>query len=376
MHTAAAILLMILGDLACAQRQTAHEGRPALVLENDTIALTILTTGGSFAALVLKDDPQQLNPLWDPARMARQSGGGQRFGAGTGHFLCLDGFGPPSKEEQAAGLPGHGEAVRQPWTIVASSATEITFEVALPLVQEQLKRRVRLAPKAPVISVASELSSLAAFDRVIMWAEHGTIGAPFLSLGRVAVDASSTECRTKPYASPSQLPRTLPSGLDFRWPVVATPQGGVNLRVSPREHNRMDHVGCLMDPAREHQFLTALNTEHRLLFGYWFSRQDYPWVQHWMYYPPNGAYAWGLEFGMQPYDMSKRDLLALQPMFGHAVFRWLPAKTTIATRFLMFLTRVPQGFARVDDVRRQAGRLVFVDRSSGLEVTLEAPEDF
>ena len=54
--------------------------------------------GGTFAQIFIKDDPDQVNPL-----------------QGLGHFVCVDGFGPVSSEERAAGLPGHGEAHRVPW---------------------------------------------------------------------------------------------------------------------------------------------------------------------------------------------------------------------------------------------------------------------
>src|SRR6185295_11927664 len=134
-------------------------------------------------------------------------------------------------------------------------------------------------------------------DRVMLWAEHATIGAPFLALGKTVVDQSSTQCQTKPYRGP-QGPRSFASGQDFTWPMV----GDLNVRVSPSENNFMNHVGCLMDPKRDHEFLTALNTDENLMVGYLFPRTDYQWVQHWMHYPSNGMYAWGLEFGMQPYD--------------------------------------------------------------------------
>ena len=71
------------------------DGRPVRVIANDKISLTIRSVGGAMVQLFLKDDPDKLNPL-----------------EGLGHFVCVDGFGPVSSEERAAGLPGHGEAHR------------------------------------------------------------------------------------------------------------------------------------------------------------------------------------------------------------------------------------------------------------------------
>ena len=49
----------------------------------------------------------------------------------------------------------------------------------------------------------------------------------------------------------------------------------------------------------------------------------------------------------------------------------LPAKAKIQTRFLLFYVKVPEGFARIDDVRLEGGKLMIVDRS-GLRLVLPA----
>src|SRR5437867_3484762 len=67
----------------------------AIVLANDKLELTIRPTGGTFSKLLLRD-AEPLSPL-----------------ATIGHFLALDGFGAPSEQERAAGMPFHGEASKQ-----------------------------------------------------------------------------------------------------------------------------------------------------------------------------------------------------------------------------------------------------------------------
>src|SRR5213594_3704487 len=107
------------------------EEHPGLVLSNDRLEVTILEQGGAFASLALRDDPDRLNPLWDPARMAREAGQKRQAGTGVGHFVCVDGFGPVSPEEQAAGLPGHGEAHRQPCEVRYSGRQDKTLILTL-----------------------------------------------------------------------------------------------------------------------------------------------------------------------------------------------------------------------------------------------------
>lgn len=281
---------------AFAQKKLTHEGAEGLQLSNGKVELTMLPNGGAFADFHLAGDT--LNALWDPARMARTAGTAGNFGTSKGHFLCVDGFGPVSREEAAAGLSGHGEANKLAWEVTSSSNTQVSFRVHLPLVQEMFTRRITIAPGEQVALVESSLTSELPFDRVMLWAEHATIGAPFLKLGKTIVDASSTRCQTKPYQAKG--PRTFPGSVNFDWPAVPMDGGAVNARVSPLTNGTVNHIGCLMDPARPFEYITALDTDSNLMLGYLFAREDYPWVQHWMNYPANGQYSWGVEFGMQP----------------------------------------------------------------------------
>ena len=111
-----------------------------------------------------------------------------------------------------------------------------------------------------------------------------------------------------------------------------------------------------MDPARKLVFVTALHPGKRLLLGYLFKPQEYAWTQSWEYYPPNKKLARGLEFSTQPFDVPRREVVQLNSMFGTPVFRWLPARTKIESRFLMFYAHTPEGFNKVDDVLRKTTR--------------------
>lgn len=358
--------LLLLPVLLLAQKPVQHEGLPGLELDNGKVRLVVLNPGGAFASFTLQSG-NRLNPIWDPQRMAREAGGRPRASASTGHFLCVDGFGPVTPDEQKAGYPGHGEATRLPWEVIESTSASVSFRVRLPIVQEVLRRKVTLAPGEQVALVESELESELAFDRPLLWAEHATIGAPYLALGQTVVDASSTKCQTKPYEQ--QGPRTFPPAQNFDWPRL----GDRDLRHTPSAAGELNHIGCLMDPAREFEFITAINTQQRLLIGYLFRRADYPWVQHWMNYPKNQQFSWGIEFGMQPYDMPKRDLVALSPLFGQPTFRWLGAKAKISTRYLMFVAELPAGFDKVDDVRQQDGKLLIVGKGKRVELLARSP---
>jgi len=164
------IVLLACAVSLLAQAPVLLDGKPVLMIANDKVTLAVRSEGGAMVRLVLKDDPATVNPLHTE----------------LGHFVCVDGFGPVSPEERSAGLPGHGEAHRVPWELVASGRTNaagafgtttMSFSATLPLVQEKFRRTIRIVDGENVVYVESELENLLSFDRPINWGEHATIGS-------------------------------------------------------------------------------------------------------------------------------------------------------------------------------------------------------
>ena len=209
-----------------------------LILANDKMELTMSATGGRFNKLVLKEgDP--ISPI-----------------AAIGHFLALDGFGSPSDQEQALGMPFHGEASRTPFEILAISpatpARSVTLRGTLPLAQETIIRTVEMVNGENIVYVTTQLESNLTVDRPFSWAEHATIGPPYLEKGKVVVDMPATNCRVRPY-KPGAIPGHLVYDKDFKWPMAPTVDGGrADIRVYPTDHAWLDlascSVGCVAPP--------------------------------------------------------------------------------------------------------------------------------
>jgi hypothetical protein len=209
----------------------------------------------------------------------------------------------------------------------------------------------------------------------VNWAEHATIGAPFLASGETVVDLSGSRSRTRPYNQPmsGQSVRRLPPDKDFSWPLAPGLHGEpIDLRETPENAHYLDHATTLMDPDRELEWATALNKKKRLLLGYIFRHVEYPWLQYWSNYPSTGKFSRGMEFGTQPFDVPRREAIGMGTLFGTPTYRWLPAKSKITTRFVVFYTRVPEGLQKVDDVRIENGKIVIGDRAARKEVRLAA----
>jgi hypothetical protein len=338
---------------APARAEQEREGRPpdtdSIVLVNSKLELTVSPTGAKFTKLVMREG-EPLSPL-----------------ASIGHFLALDGFGSPSEQEQALGMPFHGEANRQSFKVLSRNdsgpAHSVTMQAGLALAQETLTRTVELVDGESVVYVRSQLESSLNVDRPISWAEHATIGPPFMEKGKVVVDMPATNCRVRPY-KPGGIPGHLIYDRDFTWPMAPTNDGGqTDIRLIPTDHNWLDLASCQMDPTRRLEFVTALHLEKHLVYGYLFRRVDYPWLMSWMNFTGDNRAARGMEFSSQPFDISHRETVAMSPLFGTPTFRWLPAKAKIETRFLIFYTRVPEGFTKIDDVTLDAGKLTISDHS-------------
>ncbi len=367
-------------------REASHYDRPSLVLSNDKIELTVLPMGGSLARIVLKDDlkddPEKTNPLWDSLREDRDSGLPLRKDGKVGHFVCVDGFGPSSREEQAAGLGGHGEAPSLLWTrqsFRTENGTAILVQtVRLPIVQETFTRTIKLVEGENVILIHGALESLLAFDRPAFWAEHACIGSPFLEPGITVVDLSKNRATTRPWkgrGNQKGLAHRLADNREFTWPMAPTAGGGtVDLRETPAQPKSEDQTGQLMASDRPYAFVTALHPRKRLLLGYVFKPSEFPWLQNWESYGRAGTLARGLEFGSLVFGRPRREAITENRLFGELLYRWLPARAKIEASFLMFWTRVPEGFRGVDDIQIEPGGLRVSDRRSGKRLFLKSSQ--
>jgi len=351
--------------------------RPVLLLGNDKLEVAIVKQGGSMLRIQIQGDPEGISPFGNPELVPSVPDNRKLNGPMVGHFVCVDGFGPASKEEAAAGLAMHGEAYLEPWKLIGAEkqggVATVEFTVDLPKFQETFARSLQMVDGESIIYIDSELTSGTAFDRTANWGEHPFLFPPFVERGNTVVDVSGTRSRTRTYPANTRPGTLMQQSQDFTWSNAPAPGGAVfDMRETPAGVNGMGHTTTLMDPARPLGWVTILNKARHYLLGYVFRREEYPWVQNYVQYSGGGWIGRGVEFATQPFDLPHRDMVELNRMFDSPVYRWLPAKSKIATRFLLFYAKSPEGMTRVDDVRLENGRLIVEDRASGKTITLAA----
>jgi hypothetical protein len=241
-----------------------------------------------------------------------------------GHNTCLDLFGPPSEEEERAGVTVHGEASVLAYEFERTPAG-LTAKCRLPVSQLAFERRLEL--DGPKIRIAESVENLSALDRPIAWTEHVTLGPPFL------------ECGVTQFRAPAQ-PR------DFEIYTDAPSSGG--------------YTTHLLNPNCERAWFFAYSPKSEVLFGYVWRRSDFPWLGVWeencsrKQAPWNGrTQARGMEFGVSPFPETRRAMIERQTYLDTACYRWLPARTRMEVHYYAAIARaavIPETIEEFENV--------------------------
>jgi hypothetical protein len=326
-----------------------YRGRRAVAIENDRLRLTVLEGGGHIAEIF--DKATGVNPLWTPSwpsiepeefdhdsRPGYGSGPAESrlLSAIMGHNLCLDFFGGPSADEEAAGLSAHGEGSIAVYDIEHDRST-LVQRATLPIAQLTIERRIAL--HGPAARISETVENLAGFDRPLGWTQHVTLGPPFLERGVTEFRASATRSMT--FEGAFSTADYLTPGAPFDWPMAPAIDGGhADLRRSSSAAASSAYSAHLMDPEQTHAYFVAHSARHRLAFGYIWNRVDFPWLGIWeenasrTTSPWNGAgFTRGMEFGVSPFPETRRRMIDRNQLFGVPTYRWIPARGQISVEY-------------------------------------------
>ncbi len=317
-----------------------YRGRRAVQIENDHLRVTLLIEGGHVAEILHK--ATGVNPLWTPPWPSIEPSSYDltkhpEYGADSeskllagimGHNLCLDTFGTPSATEVAAGLTVHGEAsVNTYWTEAIDQ--KLVMRVRMPLAQLMVERQVRLHGQE--VHFVEEVENLSAHDRPVAWTQHVTLGPPFLERG------------VTQFRAPVAKSMTI-AGEVFTWPMA----GGESMLTYTKRTSSGGFSTHLMDPHRKQAFFLAHSPKSKLLFGYSWQREDFPWLGIWDENHSRASAPWngrtmtrGMEFGASPIPESRRKMIDRGSLFGVPGFRWIPARSKVRVEYMAFAMERP-----------------------------------
>lgn len=330
-----------------------YRNRRAVRIENESVRLTVLAEGGHLAEFL--DKASGVNPLWTPPWPSIEPSSYDRarcpeYGANAeskllaglmGHNVCLDTFGGPSAEEEAAGMTVHGEAPVAPFRITESPEGLIAA-ADLPAAQLRFVRRIRL--EGPWARISETVENLSPLDRPVAWTEHVTIGPPFLE--KCVTEIRTPATRSKVFEAPFGDAAYMQPGAEFDWPLVPRLDGGTSdLRVYTSAAVSGGFTAHLMDPRQQQAYFFAWSPRTKVLFGYIWSRADFPWLSLWEENcsrtdPPwNGeTLTRGIEIGVSPMPETRRQTIDRGTLFGTPCYRWIPARTTVRIEYAAFVT--------------------------------------
>ncbi|MFZ0393903.1 MAG: hypothetical protein WCF17_01275 [Terracidiphilus sp.] len=355
--------------------------------------------GGGHICQLVSERHAGLNPLWrpqwhtiDPERYSPQDDEA-RFGplpdgrllAGiAGHNISFDHFGPPSREEIAAGMSTHGEAPAVRWQVfreVEEGRPGVEYGARLPVAQIDFRRTLRIDPMHPVVYCEEKALNMSRADRPISWTEHVTVGPPFLACGETRVDMPATQAKVNPASYSDAM--IIAADAEFQWPHAPLAGGGFHdLRTTP-DGCYLRYTAQLLDPRREIGYTAIANPRAGLLLAYVFRRADFPWVGNWeerfflKKAPWDGkTFCRGIEFSSTPLAVPKRQTIAEGPLFNESTYRWLPALSATTLRYLTLLVDIPMDFKGVEGVSFEASRIVLLESVNARTYSVPADGSF
>ncbi|MCC6314160.1 MAG: aldose 1-epimerase [Thermomicrobiales bacterium] len=277
-------------------------GVPAMVLENDAIAATVLPgKGADIYALTAK--PEGIDVLWKspwgllpmdagvPSAVDSQVAWLDAY-AGGWQEIFPSGGGPCVY--RGAELNFHGEASLAAWDVeiveAGGAAAEIRCALRLRRSPFRLERTMRLEGDSPVLRLRERVTNEGGEPIEFMWGHHPAYGAPFLS-GACRID---TNARTV-QADDAFDGAANPLAPDGRWPWPRGERDGraVDLSVVPGADDPPRHtLAYLGDFQGAHGWYGITNTDLGLGAGLVWPTAVFPYAWFWQEMHASPGYPW------------------------------------------------------------------------------------
>jgi hypothetical protein len=287
----------------CTVRETTlARGVPALVLENELIAATVLPgKGADIYALVSK--PEGIDVLWKSpwglpsavggipsaidsvtAWLEAYAGGWQEIfpsGGGPCHYKGVE-------------LNFHGEASLAAWdyevTASSGAVAEIRLSTRLRRSPFLIERTMRVEAGRSVLRLRERITNQGGDELDAMWGHHPAYGAPFLS------DACRIDTNARAIRADDELDgpgNELTPGAHYRWP-----EGDKDGRVTDLSHvpgpddPPRQTLAYLGDFAGDHGWYGITNSELGLGVGLVWPTTVFPYAWFWQEMHASSGYPW------------------------------------------------------------------------------------
>lgn len=282
-----------------------------------------------------------------------------------GHFLCLGRWGPPSDGEKAAGIVTHGEAVAQLWDQQPSSKkNELRMEVITTLEGLRADRLMTLDKENAVFEVTESITNINPLGRLFNIVQHPTLAAPFLTNETIvncnADNGFNYMLNKKPLDYAAQWPFGIMEDMD-------------TMNVSKPDKAYSSVFSFTIKKDAKFGWITAYNPENKLLIGYLWNRDDYPWISLWQDFDGDNIRYRGLEFGTTGMHKSYKEIIeeGNHRVFGEDSYKYIDAGETQSRSYLAFIGKAPDGFISGGDVSFDNNTIMVTDIETGKQITIQ-----
>lgn len=337
---------------------TLDRGVPALVLENDLIAATILPgKGADIYALVSKAD--DIDVLWKSPWGLKPPGGVHSAAASevawleayAGGWHELFPNGGNANVYRGVELNFHGEASLAAWDYEISEAGDDAAEVRLSTRLRRspflIERAMRVEAGQPVLHIRERITNQSREDLEAMWGHHPAFGAPFIS-GACRIDTNARTVYADDVITSPLNP--LAPGATYTWPHGERDGIPVDLsHVAGPDDPPHETMAYLTDFDGDHAWYGITNTELGLGIGLVWPKAVFPCAWFWQEMHAGQGFPWYGEVYVIAIEPSSswpgHGLSAVIEKTGTQVS--IPAGTSIEVEFAAVLYHAETGITGI-----------------------------
>lgn len=324
--------------------------KEAVKLQNKSVLLQVNLHGGAYFDFQFKNLPinpinfRSDNPL-EPQFM--------------GHFLCCDRWGPPSLGEKKYGFNHHGEVNTQNWELLDSNKkknfiTECSMSCRLPMAGLQLIRKIKLSDVEPIFFVTEEIKNLNKNGRMFNIVQHVSLAPPFLDKSTIFDNNTEKGFENKEDGSLNQEEPIL------NWPCADYNGEKIDFLHFENEWPRVSSF--VYNQNNKYAWTTACNPKEKLMLGYIWKTEQYPWINFWRSMSNGSPVAFGMEFGTTGLHEPFPILAKKGKIFDRNIYEFIDADEVICKSFIAFLAKIPEDYNGVEMVQLEDSRLLIKEK--------------
>lgn len=317
-------------------------------LRNEIVSLSVDLSGGAITDFHLLNN--KVNPLqfsFTPEQMPENNKKGAAY---KGHFLCLGRWGEPSKGEIKAGVPNHGDFANINWEKIPT-AKKLALEMTATSEIEGLavQRSITMDEQNPIYTVEETVSNINPIGRPFNIVQHPTFAFPFLDEDTFVDCNGSRGFNQKFYQFPEKF--------ESEWPLGFY---GENISISLRNPHHPGNAifSYIINSSEKLGWVTCFSPKYRILIGYVWKREDFPWLHFWLHWEGGKLQYRGVEFGTAGIHQPFQKILQIPKIFEEKTLAYIDAGENIKFSYTSFISHIKGDFHGVKKVECKDGELI------------------